>query len=347
MTEPDKQPELSREEALLERGIEATREVRRSAVRWWHHLRFLLFVFYLLFAVVVFWLGVVRVALRIVRTLLKGVIRLLQLLGGGGPNSKRIHRYPEAPVELWVREDAVRWWHHFRFILFALYLVVAAVGFWIWLVATALNGIRLLSSGIGLFFAWLAGAGEINTWGAIPASTQRLWSNRMKFYRDGARPLARAYVSTRRTSVHFWHWGGAHKLAAIVATLTLVVLPSFYIVPRPHTVRILDDNVLQHLSTPNGAMRYLIHAEGLNNPNKLYEYENERAVHLGKIDPQGLKNYLVPGRYYRLWVIGIRWPWLPTLFPNIVSATEVDENGEKIQSRRAVAETASVLPDVP
>ena len=170
----------------------------------------------------------------------------------------------------------------------------------------------------------------MRTWGTIPESTQRVWMRRTRFYRDVARPVARVIVSTKKTAVQFWRWGGAHKLAAVFATLLFVVLPAVYVVPRPLTVQILDDNVIQHLNTPDGNIRYLIHAADIEKPTKRYEFRNERAVHLGKVDPQGLKSLLDPGRYYRVWVVGLRWPWLPTLFPNLIHATEVDEFGKPL-----------------
>jgi len=343
----DSEQQLPREELLYERGIQASRDAGATVVRWYHHLRFLLFGFYLVFAAAVFWLGLVRTALLLVHTLLKGVVRVLQFLGGSGPRSARIHHYPEAPVELWVREDAVRWWHHLRFVLFLGYLAVAAVGFWLWIIASALNGVRLLSAGLALFLSWLAGGGVVRTWGTVPESTQRVWSRRTRFYRELARPIARAIVTSRRTAVQFWHWGGAHKLAAIIATLLFIFLPAAYVVPRPLTVQILDDNVIQHLSTPEGSIRYLIHAASLKDPSKRYEFENERAVHLGKIDPQGLKNFLIAGRYYRVWVVGFRWPWLPTLFPNLIHATEVDQNGERIVDPQPVFAQQAVSGESP
>src|SRR5690606_16798852 len=130
----------------------------------------------------------------------------------------------------------------------------------------------------------------------------------------------------------WWRWSPGHKVMALAFGIAFIGVPSLYIVPRPHSVQILDDDVLEYHNTPSGEIKYLIHAASISNPGKLHEYINERAVHLGKIDPQGLKNQLVVGRYYRLWVIGIRWRFLPTLFPNIISATEIDAQGNAVKN---------------
>jgi hypothetical protein len=76
---------------------------------------------------------------------------------------------------------------------------------------------------------------------------------------------------------------------------------------------------------------YLIHAIDLDDPSQTREYMNENAWWVGKINPQGLKARLVPGRYYKMWVIGLRWWFAPTLYPNIVSVTETDAKGNALE----------------
>jgi hypothetical protein len=93
-----------------------------------------------------------------------------------------------------------------------------------------------------------------------------------------------------------------------------------------------------------GDVRYLIHAVDLFKPTKLNEYQNERAAHLGKLDEQGVKNALVPGRYYRLLVVGIRWWYMPTLFPNIISVKEVDIHGKPLDEPSHLIPHPSEVP---
>jgi len=100
-------------------------------------------------------------------------------------------------------------------------------------------------------------------------------------------------------------------------------------VPRPNLVQVIDNNAIRYTDSGR-TVRYVINAVDLRDPAHTQEYLNERVWWLGKIDPQGLKSTLLPGRYYRFWVVGIRWYYLPTLFPNIIAAQEVDPQGHTI-----------------
>ena len=91
----------------------------------------------------------------------------------------------------------------------------------------------------------------------------------------------------------------------------------------------------------------MIHAQDLFKPGKMREYENERAVHLGKIDAQGVKNALVPGRYYRVLVVGLRWYYMPTMFPNIISVKEVDINGDPLAEPAHLIAPPEYQPRIP
>jgi len=222
-----------------------------------------------------------------------------------------------------------------RFLFFPLFLLLAVVGFWLWVLAAALGAVRLAVGTVATLLMWLAGgaprAPGVTLGQALRGGTRRAWARRSVWYYEAARPLARGWLAVRGTTVRFWRWHPVMKLAALAATVLFVGLPAIYLVPRPHYVQILDNN---SFSNPGGAegrdVHYLVHAADLFRPGKYREYENERAPYLGKIDPQGLKARLVPGRYYRLWVVGIRWYWLPTLFPNIIRATEVDAQGHTL-----------------
>ena len=227
------------------------------------------------------------------------------------------------------------WIYNLRFLAFGVYLILAVITFWLWVFTTVLWFIRTVLHLVASILAWIGGGGWHQVRGRNPVQVfgawfRRFWSDRMSHYRSAARPVARGIVTVRDGMVTFWKWGPAHKIAAVLATFFLVVIPGTYIVPRPHYVQIIDDNVIEHHNPPNGTIRYLIHAVDLHKPSRKYEYQNERAVWLAKIDPQGIKNELVPGRFYRLSVIGIRWQFLPTLFPNIISVTEVDRQGNPL-----------------
>jgi hypothetical protein len=115
-----------------------------------------------------------------------------------------------------------------------------------------------------------------------------------------------------------------------VVTGWLVVVPGLYIVPRAHDVQITDDNAVEYDKKTN-TTTYLVHALDLHTDNKTREYLNEDAWYLGKINSQGLKSQLQIGRTYRLRVVGIRWYYMPTLYPNIISATEIDADGNAVE----------------
>jgi hypothetical protein len=240
---------------------------------------------------------------------------------------------------------AVRWWWHFRFVFFVVFLLLAVVLFWLWLVSMVLATLRFAIAGLAAVLAWLGGKG---LHGSGPGSgaelrdgMRDLWRQRATHYHDLGRPIARGAVALRQMMVRWWRWSPGHKVLALVFGAVFIALPFAYIIPRPHLVQILDDNVIEYHNTPPGQLRYLIHAASLSTPGKLYEYINERAVHLGKIDPQGVKNQLVVGRYYRIWVVGIRWRFLPTLFPNIIAVSEVDATGKKLDK------PSGLIPYVP
>jgi hypothetical protein len=91
-------------------------------------------------------------------------------------------------------------------------------------------------------------------------------------------------------------------------------------------------------------VRYLIHAVDIDDPSHTREYQNEVAWWLGKINPQGLKAQLVPGRFYKLEVVGIRWYFLPTLYPNIISAEETDANGVVLDRPSSFVPAISAAP---
>lgn len=253
-----------------------------------------------------------------------------------------------ARVEARVRDSAawaVRWWWHFRLLFFVVFLLLAVVLFWLWFITLMLGVLRFVLSGLAVILAWLGGRGPHGsgpgTAEQLGAGLRDLWRKRASHYHELARPVATGVLALRHMLVQWWRWSPGYKILALTFTLVFVGVPMMYVVPRPQVVQILDDNAIEHNNAGQKSIRYLIHAVSLSDPGTLYEYENERAVWLGKIDPQGLKNKLVVGRYYKLWVIGIRWRFLPTLFPNIISAHEVDASGNLVES------PSHLIPHVP
>jgi len=225
-----------------------------------------------------------------------------------------------------------------QFAVFLIYLAVSVIGFWVWVFSLLIGTLRLLlklTRNVLLLISALqpppagwTGDGLVER---LRAELQRLWNQRLLLYADLARPVGRQIVAWSHSARRFWHLPLFHKLAAAVASLGFVFLPLAFVVPRPHEVQITDRNSFSHA---DGPLRYLIHAVDLSDPSKTREYENEYAFYLVKLNPQGLKASLREGHFYRLWVVGIRWNYLPTMYPNIISAVEIDKDGSEIEAAR-------------
>lgn len=224
-----------------------------------------------------------------------------------------------------------------QFAIFLIYLVFSVIGFWVWVLSLVIGAVRLLlklTRHLLLLLSALhpppagwTGGGMVER---MRAESERLWNQRFLLYADLARPVGRQLVAWSHSARRFWHLPLFHKLAAAVTSLGFVFLPLAFVVPRPHEVQITDKNSFSHA---DGSLKYLIHAIDLSDPSKTREYENEYAFYLGKINPQGLKASLHEGHFYRLWVVGVRWNYLPmTMYPNIVSAIEINKDGSRVET---------------
>jgi hypothetical protein len=142
-------------------------------------------------------------------------------------------------------------------------------------------------------------------------------------------PLKRLLQPVPQALQSFWRYNIERKVIALLMSMALVVLPGMFIVPRPHTVQILDNNSLNYADFKIGQSNagYVVHAVDFDDPEITHEYINENIWWLAKLNSQGLKANLRPGRYYRLWVVGVRWWLSPALYPNIIAATELDSKG--------------------
>lgn len=236
-------------------------------------------------------------------------------------------------------------WHVLRFVIFVLYMVLAIVSIWIWLIEAVIGAIRMAVRAVMIVLLWLSG-GIAPRPGAPPASIAEsirrdlryFWAGRIRAYDRVARNAAGHIVNAQRATRTFWHWPIGRQVFSLGVALIFIGVPLLYVIPRPHYVQVTDDNAIHH-SEDGKKVIYLVHAVDLFDRDKTREYMNEDAVYLGKVDSQGLKSKIVPGRYYRLWVVGIRWWKYPRLFPNIIQATEVDAEGNTVSdpSRHLIA----------
>jgi hypothetical protein len=229
-------------------------------------------------------------------------------------------------------------WTFLRFLVFVVYLLIAVIVFWLWAITAAIGMIRLLCRALMLLLLSLSGSRvprppvptAPSTSLAVKRELVALWDLRLEAYEELARPLARHLIGARRATRTFWHWSPSRKAFTLMVTGWLVVVPGLYVVPRSHDVQITDDNAVAY-DKKTSKTTYLVHALDLHAANTTREYLNEDAWYLGKINSQGLKSQLQIGRTYRLRVVGIRWYYMPTLYPNIISATEIDADGNPVE----------------
>lgn len=244
-----------------------------------------------------------------------------------------------------VERGAREIWSFLRFVLFLLFLLLLTVVFWLWVFSLLLAFIRTLLHAVAWLFLWLAGGTpprpgpKVGFAERASMDLKRLWARRTVAYEALARPLARHVVGAQYVGRMFWHWSWFHKGFAVLTLFLTIYVPALYVVPRPHWVQITDDNAVAYDKATNKTT-YLVHALDLRVPGKTREYLNEDAWWLGKINSQGLKSQLQNGRNYRLWVVGVRWYYKPTLYPNIISATEIDQKGEDVDTPKYLAPAA-------
>ncbi len=235
-----------------------------------------------------------------------------------------------------IEHQAKSTWDFLRFLLFFLYLIVGVISLWIGLLRLVLGlmhfGLRIVARGL----LWMSGGTAprpgppVNSWTeGIKRDVDEMWARRLVVYEDIMRPAGRHYVRVQRATRTFWHWHLSRKLTALLFAIVTIVTPAAYVIPRPEYVQITDDNAIH--TEENGQVMYLVHSLDLFKPGKTREYLNEDAWWFGKINSQGLKAQLQVGKRYRLWVVGVRWWWKPRLFPNIISATEVNDDGSPLE----------------
>jgi hypothetical protein len=240
-------------------------------------------------------------------------------------------------IALGIERGFLEVWSFLRFLLFFVYLLFGILNFWLWIVAFALGLLRL---GLRMMMATLLflsggsaprhhGPAE-NPVAAIDRELKFLWASRLVAYENVARPVARHWLAAQTAVRTFWHWGMARKASALLMAALFVGAPMSWVIPRPNYVQITDDNAVHYEDDGSKKVTYLVHATDLKTRGKTREYRNEDMWWLGKINSQGLKSQLQPGRNYKLWIVGIRWYYMPRLFPNIISAEELDETGAVI-----------------
>jgi hypothetical protein len=220
-----------------------------------------------------------------------------------------------------------------QFVLFLLFTLTAILRFWLLCATLVLHLIRVALHLLTIPLRTAAGA-----------SPKRQDHKKAYFFDVGnlaptlyfelVKPFQHFWLETTDGIKSFWHYTFARKTLVVTLSFLLVIVPGSYLVPRTHTVQILDNNVLNNQSSKldSTSVGYLIHAIDLDDPSHTREYSNEDAWWLGKVNSQGIKASLVPGRYYKIRIVGLRWWYAPTLYPNIISVVETDAKGDVLEN---------------
>jgi hypothetical protein len=204
----------------------------------------------------------------------------------------------------------------FRDLSFILYLVLAMLAIWLWMLTLLVLLVRVVLHSAMALLLWLAG-------GKVPR--QKGGAHPREWFTVLLAPVLLQLLAIRGAARAYWYWPMGRKAATLLLTAFCIALPLIYTVPRPNYVQVVEDNALRNT---DGGLTYLVHAVELFG-NGTKEYTNEPAWWLLKFDEQVITSKIHPGRFYKLWVVGIRWQ-LPATYPNIIGATEVDRNGNPL-----------------
>ena len=217
-----------------------------------------------------------------------------------------------------------------QFVLFFVFVLTGILRFWLLGVTVVLHLVRVCIHLVTIPLRVLSGADASQLKYFSGAAHKSSLGMTLRY--ELLIPLIHLWAESTHAARCFWHYTIPRKGLVIVLTFLLIIVPGSYFVPRPHTVQIIDNNVLNNRASALSAnsVGYLIHAIDTDDPSLTREYINENAWWLGKLNSQGLKAHLVPGRYYRMWVVGLRWWYAPTLYPNIISVTETDDKGNTL-----------------
>ncbi|MGE3276989.1 MAG: hypothetical protein AB7O67_17900 [Vicinamibacterales bacterium] len=250
-----------------------------------------------------------------------------------------------------LRGAAIDLWRFLRFLPFVVFLAFLVLSFWLAAFTAAIAVVRAVLRLVAVILLGLSG-GLAPRRGTAPPGTLRDKARReLRLLRvhasltweESVGPFRRHWRGAGYGWRMFWHWHIGRKLLAVITVALLIVLPWFYFIPRPYDVQVTDDNAIDYQSDGQ-IVRYLVHAVDLNERNQTREFMNEDAWWLGKINAQVIKSQIQEGRYYRMWVVGIRWWKWPTLYPNIIRAQEIDEHGRRIENP-SLLRAAPVVPE--
>jgi hypothetical protein len=122
----------------------------------------------------------------------------------------------------------------------------------------------------------------------------------------------------------------ARKFIALIMSLLFIAMPFAYLIPRHNDVYITENNSLNEKERLAGGPGYLIIGLDVDHADNSRAYRNEDAWWLLKFNSQGVKAKIAVGKKYRLSVVGFRIYAPIVVYPNIIAATEIDDNGVEV-----------------
>jgi hypothetical protein len=218
-----------------------------------------------------------------------------------------------------------------RILLFIAYVLTSILRFWIWFLEKVLKTLRML---IRLITVPLGLASGLPYGASLRAEEDNFFFKSFWQYtyftiiREMLVEVRDTIILIREGIYTFWSLSFSRKVVVLVIPFFLVIGPLGFIVPRPQEVEIVAINSIRDNISTAGNASYVILAKGFDGPNDFRQYVNEDAWWLTKVNSQRLKTILKEGKKFEVWIVGYRIAFPIEMYPNMVYAIELDENGK-------------------
>lgn len=217
-----------------------------------------------------------------------------------------------------------------RILLFVAYVLTSVLRFWIWFLEKTLTILRML---IRLVTVPLGVASGLPYGASLRAEKENFFFKSFWKYayytvvREFLVEVRDSFILIREGVYTFWDLSFARKVVVLVIPFFLVIGPLGFIVPRPQEVEIVAINSIKDNIATAGNESYVILAKGFDGPHDFRQYVNKDAWWLTKVNSQRLKTILKEGKKFEVWIVGYRIVFPIEMYPNMVYAVELDENG--------------------
>ncbi len=218
-----------------------------------------------------------------------------------------------------------------RILLFVVYVLIAILRFWIWFLEKVLTTLRML---IRLLTVPLGVASGLPFGASFKAKSDNFFFKSFWKYtyftiiREFLIEVRDTMIIVREGIYTFWELSFARKVVVLVIPFFLVLGPLGFIIPRPQEVEIVAINSIRDNIATAGDASYVILAKGFDGPHDFRQYVNKDAWWLTKVNSQRLKTILKEGKKFQVWIVGYRIVFPIEMYPNMVYAVELDENGK-------------------